>query len=80
MGKGRGERGRWQSLQMFDFDGERRARGGMEERLSQARVVSSSRFIWGGTSGNILGFRHIAKYTNQKQRGSFIFESLWQYT
>lgn len=33
---------------------------------------------FGGTSGNILGFRHIAKYTIQNERGSFTIESLWQ--
>ena len=53
-GEGGRGRGRWQSLQMFDFDEERRARGGMEERLSQARVVSSSRFIWGAPLGTSL--------------------------
>ena len=46
-GKGRGERGRWQSLQMFDFDGERRARGGMEEALaSESRFVLSLHLGW----------------------------------
>ena len=34
--------------------GGREVEGGMEERLSQARVVSSSRFIWGAPLGTSL--------------------------